>query len=561
MSPSGRRFPGRLAAVQPAVMAVLAGLASLALLALAAPSPSGLPRFHAPNVAPPGQETVDLSGVASAPEYRTDAPKGAGFLGSDAAVLNRSLARINMALGTDLQPDNRLARLARWIYENLGQDVALPSQDVVDVLSHRLGLAEPPPHLLMTRAPDAPRAANVVSSRLARLFNIRDYTHIGGVAEREAGGVLVVVAISRRPFAMAPVPRRLDGPWTIKLEGRLAGDFKKPELVQALPDGQTKTALLGEGPDFSRTIALLEKGRHRLEILAEGPDGPNVLANFPVFVGVPVDETAAAGAPRGKAVRPVDVQDILIELINADRAKAGLGPLAPDLELAEVALRHSEDMRDHDFVAHVSPTAGTTDERLARAGIMANLAAENVGKGYGAGEIHRGFMDSPGHRGAILLADATHAGIGVASKKEGDLTTYYVTEIFIRRIPPLGADAKNIFLLELNGLREAAGLPKLEEDPALAEIAGAAARGYLLEPSQSQDEAIQGLRERLKKGYRRPGSLQIVFAVVGSIEDGAKQAAADRRESKARRIGIGIAQGTKPGLAPNSIVLVLIFAE
>lgn len=530
-----------------------------ALTALAGSVLSGAAHPHSAQT--PGK-TVDLGAVASAAEYRTDEPKGPGFLGGDAAVLNRSLARINKALGTDLRPDNRLAKLARWIYENLGPDAALPSRDVLDVLSHRLGLSEPLPHLLMTLAPDAPRAANVVSSRLARLFDIQDYTHIGGVAEREAGGVLVVVAVSRRTFAMAPVPRSLAGPGPIKLEGRLAGAYDQPELAHTLPGGETRIEPLGEGRDFSRTVALEGTGRHRLEIIARGPEGPNVLANFPVFVGVPVDETAAADEiPRGRGARADDVRDTLLELINADRVKACLGPLVPDAALAAVALAHSEDMRDRDFVAHVSPTAGTTEDRLARAGIVAGLAAENVGKGYGAAEIHDGFMDSPGHRGAILLADATHAGIGVASKKEGDLTTYYVTEIFIRRIPPLGDDAKTVFLLELNGLREAAGLPQLEEDLALAEIAGDTARGYLLGPSRSQGEAMEGLSDRLEKSYRRPGPLQIVFIVAGSIEDGAKQAAADPRENKARRIGIGIAQGTKPGMAPNSIVLVLIFAE
>jgi hypothetical protein len=543
MSPTGRRFAA-------AAAAGLIGLAGLALLALPG------------RVASAAQEkTVDLRSVESAAEYRTDEPEGPGFLGSDAAVLDRSLARINEALGTDLRPDNRLGRLARWVYEQLGQDYAMPSQAAMDVLTHRLGLPEPLPHLLVTQAPDAPRAANVVSSRLARLFDITDYTHIGGVAERQAGGIVVVIAVSRRRLTMAPVPRRLDGPWTIKLEGRLSGEFRKPELAHTLPDGRTKMEPLGEGTSFSRTVALSERGRHRLEILAEGPDGPNVLANFPVFVGVPVDESAAAGPPRGKAVRAVEVQDILLELINADRVEAGLEPLAPDLELAELALRHSEDMRENDFVAHVSPTAGTTDERLARAGIVTDLAAENVGKGYGAEEIHRGFMESPGHRGAVLLAGATHVGIGVASKKEGDLTTYFATEVFIRRIPPLRSDAATVFHMELDGLRESAGLGRLEEDFILTEIAETAARGYLLDASLTRDDVMDRLAERIEETYKRRTTMQVVFTVVGSLEDGAKQAAADPRTDKARRIGIGLAQGTRPGHAPNSIVLVLIYAD
>jgi uncharacterized protein YkwD len=515
-----------------------------------------------PAARPAQDRTVDLGAVPSAREYSTDVPKGPGFLGSEAAVLNRGLARINAALGTELRPDNRLARVARWVYENLGPDRALPSQSAMDVLTHRLGLPEPTVHLLVTGAPDAPRAANVVSSRLARLFDVRAYTHIGGVAERERGGVVAVVALSRRPVSLRPVARQLASPGNIWFAGRLASPYSRPELAHTLPDGRTSTHALGEGREFGLFVGLEPKGRHRLEIVAQGPDGPTVLVNFPVFVGVPVESTAsAAGAPRGKTVRSDEVRDILFERVNADRVAAGLEPLAADPELDEVALSHSEDMRDNGFVAHVSPRAGATEERLARAGIVTPLAAENVAKGYSAEEIHRGFMDSPGHRGAALLADATHVGIGVASKKEGDLTTYYATEIFVRRIPTLPADAKSLFLEELNGLRRSAGLGRLAEDFNLTRMAETAARDFLVDASLSQSDAAHQLVKRLAETSQRQTSLEVVLSLVGSLEDGAKQAASDTRLDRARRIGIGLAQGSRPGQPPNTIVLVLIFSE
>jgi uncharacterized protein YkwD len=431
----------------------------------------------------------------------------------------------------------------------------------MDVLTHRLGLPEPAPHLLVTNAPDATRAADIVSSRLARLFEVRDYTHIGGVAERERDGVVMVIVLSRRRLTLRPVPRRLDGPGTLRLEGRLAAGYRRPELAHMLPDGRTGMEPLGEGKAFGRTVVLAERGRHRIEVLAQGPDGPNVLANFPVFVGVPVDETAEADAPRGQAVRANEVRDTLLELINADRARAGLDSLSPDPELDESALRHSEDMRDNGFVAHVSPTEGGTDERLARAGIVTFLAAENVGKGYGAEELHRGFMDSPGHRGAVLLDRATHVGIGVAAKKEGDLTTYYATEIFIRRVPPLPADAKSRFLRELDARRESAGLGRLAEDYDLSEMAETAARGFLLDPSLSQNDAARRLAQRLEGTFKTRTSVMVLFSVGGSVEDSARQTAADKHVVRARQIGIGLAQGSRLGLPPNAIVLVLILAE
>jgi len=541
---AGRRYPAAIAAT------VMAGL-----IWFTAGGAGGA-------VAAPGQETiVDLSAVPSAPEYRTDAPKGAGFLGSEAAVLGRSLARINQALGTSLQPDKRLAQLARWVYDHLGPDNTLPQQGVFDLLTRRLGLAEPLPHLLMTQSRDAPRLANVVSARLARIFNLADYTHIGGVAEREAGGVVVVIALSRRHIDMAPVPRSLSIPGDITLGGRLLGAFTQPKLAHTRPGGETRIEPLGQGPGFSIRIDLAEAGRHRLEILAQGPEGPDVIANFPVYVGVPVDETAEIVAAPKRAATPDEAEQRLLELINADRSRAGLDGLVFDPDLADVALKHSEDMQANDFVGHVSPATGGSEDRLLRAGIATGLAAECVGKGYAPDEIHDGLMNSPGHRAAILLQGATHVGIGIVSEKENDRTSYLVTELFIRRIPPLGSDAKVILLAEINRLRGATGAAALEEDGALSELAGETAREFLGDHALTQDEVMARLKRRIAKTVRNARSVIATLGVVGSIEEAAQQAASNPSVEKALRVGAGIAQGTRPGLVPNSIIAVLIYTK
>jgi hypothetical protein len=53
----------------------------------------------------------------------------------------------------------------------------------------------------------------------------------------------------------------------------------------------------------------------------------------------------------------------------------------------------------------------------------------------------------------------------------------------------------------------------------------------------------------------------VIFSVIGSVEDSARQAAADKHSVRARQIGVGLAQGNRPGLPPSAIVLVLIFSE
>ncbi|MEN6559609.1 MAG: CAP domain-containing protein [Acidobacteriota bacterium] len=281
---------------------------------------------------------------------------------------------------------------------------------------------------------------------------------------------------------------------------------------------------------------------------------------------------AAAAAPPGRpqarineapgaSPRPGQMQQRLFDLINGDRARAGLDALTLDAELGAIALRHSEDMRDNDFVGHLSPRKGGSEERLRAAGVKALLAAENVAKGYSPDEIHRDMMNSPGHRGAILHPEATHVGIGVASKKEGDREAYFVTELFIRRIPALGPEAKTLLLLDLNGLRREAGLAALEEDAALTGMALGTALEFLKDPGLSRSGVMDGLRRRLEKTRPKIRSAAATFLAVGSLEEAVKELGPDTKRARARRVGIGIAQGTRPDLVTNAIILVLIFVE
>jgi uncharacterized protein YkwD len=525
------------------------------------------PRQGPPRTKPPEPPvlTFDLRSVPDAAEYRTDPPKGPGFLGSDSPALDQALAQTNRALGASLRPDPRLALLARWVYEHLGPDHTLPPQSVFDVLTRRLGLPEPLPHLLVIEAQNVPRLSEAVSARLARVFDLRDYTHIGGVAEAgpETRSAVVVLALSRRHLRFAPVPRALPKSGRIKIEGLLETPYARPELAHTLPSGETRVADLGPGTYFSSTIRLAETGRHRLEILAQGPDGPDVLANIPIYVGIPVEDSVEAvrASPDASAMTPEAVRSRLFKLINEERTRAGLAPLAADPALDAVALRHSEDMRANDFVAHVSPTAGDTEDRLVKAGIVTSLAAENVGRGYTPDETHRGFMDSPGHRAAILLPDVTHIGIGVTAKAEYGRTGFLVTEIFIRRIPALPPDAREILLNEINRRRASSGARPVRESPPLSEVAESTAGEFLADPSLGQDELLSRLANRLRGGPRRRGerSLYSIICVAPSLDEAAKQADSDPKTGRFDRIGLGIAQGSRPGLEPNTIVVVLVF--
>ncbi|MCZ7677295.1 MAG: CAP domain-containing protein [Sandaracinaceae bacterium] len=147
------------------------------------------------------------------------------------------------------------------------------------------------------------------------------------------------------------------------------------------------------------------------------------------------------GHPRARPLRPRDlrrrarrrnVRRELFDLVNATRREAGLPPLREHEGLREVALAHSRDMAENDFIGHTSPRSGTAADRVRAASLSSGLVLENIGRGYGAAEIHRGLMESPGHRANLVNPDVSHVGIGVVAQPEGARSAFIVTEVFIR---------------------------------------------------------------------------------------------------------------------------------
>lgn len=119
----------------------------------------------------------------------------------------------------------------------------------------------------------------------------------------------------------------------------------------------------------------------------------------------------------------------MLQLINADRAANGLGPVAWDEIAAEAGRRHTADMIRYGYFSHWNREGLGPDHRYTLAGgrhaVMENLhtLATTYSDGRGApiedwsAVIHnaqQGLMNSPGHRANILDPAHTHVGIGMA---------------------------------------------------------------------------------------------------------------------------------------------------
>ncbi|NLK21651.1 MAG: SafA/ExsA family spore coat assembly protein [Epulopiscium sp.] len=124
------------------------------------------------------------------------------------------------------------------------------------------------------------------------------------------------------------------------------------------------------------------------------------------------------------------VENEVIKLVNAERAKNGLQPLKANWELSRVARMKSQDMINKNYFAHQSPTYGSPFDMIQTFGIRFTSAGENIAKGQQTpSQVMNSWMNSPGHKSNILGASYSEIGVGLATSKNG---VKYWTQMFIR---------------------------------------------------------------------------------------------------------------------------------
>jgi len=133
------------------------------------------------------------------------------------------------------------------------------------------------------------------------------------------------------------------------------------------------------------------------------------------------------------AVAASSLEQRAFELINRERARYGLPPLAWDGELCRMARLHSEKMARLNFFDHEGPD-GDLPERARDNGIRWRSLAENIALNQGYDDPVQlavdQWMHSAGHRDNILRRIFTHTAVGIARSKDGRV---YLTQVFITR--------------------------------------------------------------------------------------------------------------------------------
>ncbi|CAL9348579.1 sigma-70 family RNA polymerase sigma factor [Streptomyces sp. enrichment culture] len=104
----------------------------------------------------------------------------------------------------------------------------------------------------------------------------------------------------------------------------------------------------------------------------------------------------------------------VLELVNAERAKAGCSPVRQNSTLDVAAQRHSDDMAARGFFDHTNPDGEDPGDRITAAGYRWSTYAENIARGQQtAAEVMQSWMNSPGHRANILNCSVKETGLGV----------------------------------------------------------------------------------------------------------------------------------------------------
>lgn len=130
--------------------------------------------------------------------------------------------------------------------------------------------------------------------------------------------------------------------------------------------------------------------------------------------------TASCPAPQGAAADAA----ILLSLINAERAKAGVGSVRLSPALSAVAQGHACDNAARSSTSHTGSDGSDLSARLRRGGVSVGVAAENTGLGFASPEAaFAWWMASPAHRANILLGRITEIGVGQA---EGAKTAWVI---------------------------------------------------------------------------------------------------------------------------------------
>jgi uncharacterized protein YkwD len=164
-------------------------------------------------------------------------------------------------------------------------------------------------------------------------------------------------------------------------------------------------------------------------------------------------------APDSAPAYDLDAERQLLDMANADRARAGLEPLKTDDGFVRAARIHATKMAAQEQLSHqFSGEPSLTDRISATSPLHLERAGENVASAFNAGQAHEALMASPPHRDNLLSPKFNIAGIGVVRKGE----KLYVAQDFGDSVATVSIQkAQELVEESVEQLREQTHMPRL----------------------------------------------------------------------------------------------------
>lgn len=184
-------------------------------------------------------------------------------------------------------------------------------------------------------------------------------------------------------------------------------EAKKPDYIHGF--SYTK----GDHPYLDTTVQFVEE-----------------LSRFKVNQETGVVQTTVPAAPKNEsksenkneqtaaATGANSFEQEVLQLVNAHRARHGVGPLAMDPALLAAAQQHASDMAGRGYFSHSSQNGRSPFDRMRANGAAFSAAAENIAAGQSSPqEVVQSWINSGGHNANMLNGTYNRTGVGYVAGK------------------------------------------------------------------------------------------------------------------------------------------------
>ncbi|MFJ4338380.1 sigma-70 family RNA polymerase sigma factor [Streptomyces sp. NPDC088915] len=253
---------------------------------------------------------------------------------------------------------------------------------------------------------------------------------------------MAVAAVTGGAFTLVNGPDEddltaLDAPRASTVDLTISASAPAPaSTTSTAPAPVTPTATPSGTPRPSKSVSAKPKAKPSASAPTTAPTTaphtPRPTADRPTRRPTQAPVTKRPTAPSSPTATKQDsghtsVEEQVIALVNAERAKEGCGAVTGNSLLARAAQGHSDDMAARDFFDHTNPDGAGPGERVTATGYGWSTYGENIAMGQQTAEqVMESWMNSPGHRANILNCSFKELGVGLHTGDGGP----YWTQVF-----------------------------------------------------------------------------------------------------------------------------------